>query len=255
MDMTPGRKAIHEKLAQAQKLREEGNNKFKTGDTKAALAKYYEALLFLKGLDQSILQQFPHPSKPVTSEKSGLKEVTEEESKKIEQEAAGKEEKDKTPEEKLAEEGENLTKEIKRNMGLVYTNMAACHIKAENWKKALEFAQNATASDSTNSKALFREAQARIALGEVTRGRQILEDLQKNQDDSAVQQALAKLDKDEKARISRDRAQFQGMFNRGKASQDASSSGSRQRRRKRYLNHALLRFWTRMIQRKPRSNL
>jgi hypothetical protein len=76
--------------------------------------------------------------------------------------------------------------------------MAACHIKEQNWKRALEFAQNvwvvffiissmiitvpfiqATSADNTNSKALFREAQARIGLGEVTRGRQILQDLQK----------------------------------------------------------------------------
>lgn len=208
------RDSVYEKFEKAGKLRESGNEKFKEDDAKGALNLYYQSLLYLKGLDQSILQAFPTKSKPINDtlkEEEKIKELTPEEEEAL---AKGKEQEDTeaTEEAKAAEEGENLQKEVKKTIGLLYTNMAACHIKEQNFKKALEFAQNATSADSTNSKALFREAQARIGLGEVTRGRQILQDLQKTKKDPAVTSALAKLEADEKIRMEKNKAQFKGMF-------------------------------------------
>ncbi|KAI6123590.1 hypothetical protein EV401DRAFT_1271570 [Pisolithus croceorrhizus] len=46
----------------------------------------------------------------------------------------------------------------------VYANMSACHIKQENWKRAIETADKALAKNPKNSKALFRKGKA---LGEI----------------------------------------------------------------------------------------
>jgi len=217
---------VLEKFDKATKLRESGNEKFKVDDAKGALNLYYQSLLYLKGLDQSILQAFPTKSKPInepsTKDEDKIKELTAEEEEELKESGdKGKEKEPELSEEaKAAEEGENLQKDVKKTIGLLYTNMAACHIKEQNWKKALEFAQNATTADHTNSKALFREAQARIGLGEVTRGRQILQDLQKTKKDPAVSAALEKLEAEEKIRIEKNKAQFKGMFDSGSKEAD-----------------------------------
>jgi hypothetical protein len=89
------------------------------------------------------------------------------------------------------------------------------YIKQERWQRALDAATSAKKYDEDNAKALFREGQARIGLGEVNTGKRILEDLQvKNGPDAAITAALQKLAADEKKREQAKNAQFRGMFNR-----------------------------------------
>lgn len=84
------------------------------------------------------------------------------------------------------------------------------HIKQNNFKRALECATSALHIDENNQKAKFREAQARIGLGEISRGRQMLEELQKKAPDVAITNALNQLKLDEKARTQKSQSQFSG---------------------------------------------
>lgn len=98
---------------------------------------------------------------------------------------------------------------------LMRTTPHSVYIKQERWQRALDAATSAKKYDEDNAKALFREGQARIGLGEVNTGKRILEDLQvKNGPDAAITAALQKLAADEKKREQAKNAQFRGMFNR-----------------------------------------
>ncbi|KZS88064.1 hypothetical protein SISNIDRAFT_490418 [Sistotremastrum niveocremeum HHB9708] len=59
----------------------------------------------------------------------------------------------------------------------VYSNMAACHIKSGNWKRAVESADKALKKNENNSKALFRKAKAQAELGYTEKAEKILETL------------------------------------------------------------------------------
>lgn len=97
------------------------------------------------------------------------------------------------------------------------------YIKQERWQRALDAATAAKKYDEDNAKALFREGQARIGLGEINTGKRILEDLQvKNGPDAAITAALQKLAADEKKREEAKNAQFRGMFNRKNGSEQSS---------------------------------
>ncbi|KAF9586484.1 hypothetical protein BGW38_004003 [Lunasporangiospora selenospora] len=55
--------------------------------------------------------------------------------------------------------------EIKGHLSVVYSNMAACHLKNKNYRRAIENATAALAQDPNNIKAKFRRAQAKLADG------------------------------------------------------------------------------------------
>lgn len=57
-------------------------------------------------------------------------------------------------------------------------------------------------------RAKFRAAQARIGMGEISKGRAALEDLQKKKPDVAIANALKQLSNDEKARAAQAKSQF-----------------------------------------------
>jgi tetratricopeptide (TPR) repeat protein len=54
---------------------------------------------------------------------------------------------------------------IKTNLAVVYSNMGACHLKNNNYKRAIEVCDTALKHDPTNIKAKFRRAQAKLAEG------------------------------------------------------------------------------------------
>lgn len=53
-------------------------------------------------------------------------------------------------------------------------NLAQCHLKLSNFKKALELCNNVLKNDSNNAKALFRKASALMGLGEYGESHDIL---------------------------------------------------------------------------------
>ncbi|GAA5969169.1 hypothetical protein JCM11641_007497 [Rhodosporidiobolus odoratus] len=176
-----------EHIDKALQLRLEGNEKFKSGDLAGAMMAYHSVLLSLRGLESAISTLYPTAPVSVTSE--------EEEHKKL--------------------EGEPLTKaeQVKQAILFTYINQAAILLKQEKWKRAFDCCQQAKKIDEKNTKANFREAQARIGMGEVNAGRKILEELQKTNPDSAIANALNVLNIAEQAQASKTHAQFRGMFN------------------------------------------
>lgn len=63
--------------------------------------------------------------------------------------------------------------------GLTRNENGSVQLKNKKFKRALECTQEALKIDENNAKAKFREAQARIGLGELSKGKAILEELQK----------------------------------------------------------------------------
>ncbi|GAA5880363.1 hypothetical protein JCM8547_002275 [Rhodosporidiobolus lusitaniae] len=184
---THNKEQLEKQIDDAFALRLEGNEKFKAGDLAGALMAYHNVLISLKGLDSAISSAYgPAPAAPVIP--------------------TGEEP------EKKADEPPTKAEQVKTAILNTYLNMAAIHIKREAWKRALECAQQAKKLDEKNPKAAFREAQAKIGLGEITAGRKALEELNKTSPDSAITAALAKLAIDEK-KPSKTTQQFRGMFN------------------------------------------
>ncbi|ORY69304.1 hypothetical protein BCR35DRAFT_308109 [Leucosporidium creatinivorum] len=169
----------------AQRLK--GNTLFKEGDLKGALREYHAVLLRLKGLDSALQSAFGSPAPEVI--------ITPKDD--AEEKAKAEESKEPTLQEK-----------VKQAIGLTYLNSAAIHIKNENFKRALECADSALKIDENNDKAKFRAAQARIGMGEISKGKAALEELQKKTPDVAIANALKQLAADEKTRAAQAKSQF-----------------------------------------------
>ncbi|GJN92278.1 hypothetical protein Rhopal_005308-T1 [Rhodotorula paludigena] len=199
--------------------RQEGNELLKAGELGPALLKYHAVLLALRGLDSSLSRLYPaEPPRFSAIEEPRIQEIVDD--------------KDEEKEGETKDEGSqgevtaaSKIEEVRTAIKNTYLNSAAIYIKQERWKRALEAAQSAKKLDEDNVKAKFREAQARIGLGEINTGKKMLEELQKSNPDSAITAALNKLSIDEKAREAKATAQFKGMFNRKKG--DESKNGDR----------------------------
>ncbi|GAA5865069.1 hypothetical protein JCM1840_005728 [Sporobolomyces johnsonii] len=189
------REQLDETIEKALNLRLQGNEKFKAGNLSGALLDYHSVLLQLRGLEGRMHQIYGAP----VSSKPQIQEVEEGET------------------EELRAPPEPTMHEIVKSAILnTYLNSAAIHIKLERFKRALDCAQQAQKIDEKNPKAAFREAQARIGLGEIQTGKHLLEELQKKQPDPAISAALQKLAIDDKARDAKKAAQFKGMFYKDK---------------------------------------
>ncbi|KAM0746003.1 hypothetical protein T439DRAFT_330197 [Meredithblackwellia eburnea MCA 4105] len=196
---------LKEILADASKTRLAGNEHFKKGEYKEAMGQYYKVILNLKGLDGRE-QLFPMNS--AGTSKDGEKEI---------------------------EDSKTIHQEIKEALTLVHLNMAAVHVTQKSWKRALQCAQAAQASLNTSpaggaadnekpdptkvlspsmSKAKFREAQARIGMGEISSGKRILEGLNKTNPDAAIVRELEKLKIEDKKGDEKKAAAFRGMYSR-----------------------------------------
>ncbi|KIJ66980.1 hypothetical protein HYDPIDRAFT_174285 [Hydnomerulius pinastri MD-312] len=150
--ITPEQKsAVQLKLETARQKKDTADTAFKSGDLKSALRSYHEALMYLHGMDKNALQSLgmAAPSPPSTSA--------------VNQAASAKEEKT----------------EVDTMLEKIYANMSACHLKAENWKRALDTAEKAIAKNPANSKALFRKAKALGELGYFEKAEVVLTEVKK----------------------------------------------------------------------------
>jgi len=77
----------------------------------------------------------------------------------------------------------------------IYANMSACHLKNQNWKRALETADKALAKNENNYKAMFRKGKALGEQGFFDKALNVLEDLKKKNpaDISLVSQEIVRL--------------------------------------------------------------
>ncbi|KAG1744141.1 uncharacterized protein EDB91DRAFT_1124701 [Suillus paluster] len=141
---------VESKVATARSKKDTGDAAFKAGDVKSALRSYHETLLYLHGIDKNALKSLgmaaPSSSTSAVDQAAGAKDV-------------------------LTEADLMLEK--------VYANMSACHIKQENWKRAVDTADKALSKNPANSKALFRKAKALGELGFFEKAETALNEIKK----------------------------------------------------------------------------
>ncbi|PPQ90804.1 hypothetical protein CVT25_012124 [Psilocybe cyanescens] len=158
--------ATAQKLATAKQKKDTGDQAFKLGNVKDALKSYHEALMYLLGLDKNALQSIGISSRPAESSSDPTK---------------GAAAKEKTEVDEILEK--------------IYANMSACHLKNQNWKRAVETADKALAKNENNYKAMFRKGKGLGEQGFFDKALKILEDLKtKNPTDGPlVDQEIARL--------------------------------------------------------------
>ncbi|EMD33991.1 hypothetical protein CERSUDRAFT_117513 [Gelatoporia subvermispora B] len=179
------------KIATAKEKKDVADQAFKSGDLPAALRSYHEALLYLKGIDRNTARAMGGGG-PALDEAAAEKPKT----------------------------------EVDEMLEKIHSNMAACHMKNGNWKRAVETANMALAINHKNSKALFRKARALGEQGYFEKAEKILEDLLK-QDDSdtpAINAELARLRAKDKEREKVHNQKFRGFLNREKKLESESAA-------------------------------
>lgn len=137
--------AIESKVSTGRSKKDAGDAAFKSGDIKSALRSYHEAVMYLAGIDRNAKNIFDMGAPAASSDES---------------------------------QGEGKT-EVDLMLEKVYANMSACHIKQENWKRAIETADKALAKNPKNSKALFRKGKALGEIGYIEKAETALMEVKK----------------------------------------------------------------------------
>ncbi|PCH42203.1 TPR-like protein [Wolfiporia cocos MD-104 SS10] len=184
---------VVQKLNVAKEKKNIADEAFKSGDLKAALRSYHEALLYLKGIDKNALSPISAMSNTSVVDSAAT-------------------EKPKTEADEMLEK--------------IYSNMSACHLKQSNWKRAIETADKAIAQNENNYKALFRKAKALGELGYFEKAEKILEDLLKKNtaDAPAINAELARLRAVDKEREKAHNQKLRGFLNREKKTADEDAA-------------------------------
>ncbi|KAI6042851.1 hypothetical protein EDC04DRAFT_862003 [Pisolithus marmoratus] len=118
--------SVESKITTGRSKKDTGDVAFKNGDVKSALRSYHEVVMYLVGIDRNASNALGMGVPTASSDGS-------------------------------KDEQKN---EVDLMLEKIYANMSACHIKQENWKRAIETADKALAKNPKNSKALFRKAKA-----------------------------------------------------------------------------------------------
>jgi len=100
----------------------------------------------------------------------------------------------------------------------IYANMSACHLKNENWQRALETANKALNKNENNFKAMFRKGKALGELGFFDKAEKVLEDLKtKNPTDApGIIAELSRLRTLDQAREKAHKQKLKGFLTREK---------------------------------------
>jgi len=185
------------KVDTAKQKKDTADQAFKAGEVKAALRSYHESLMYLLGIDKNALKGLTGgaPSEPI----------------------------------KEGEEKKQEKTEVDEMVEKIYANMSACHLKNENWQRALECANKALAKNENNYKAMFRKGKALGELGFFEKAEKILEELKtKSPSDAPGASAeLSRLRAIDQAREKAHKLKLKGFLSREKPEKKtASSSGS-----------------------------
>ncbi|KAF8938314.1 hypothetical protein EDD21DRAFT_371342 [Dissophora ornata] len=177
--------SIQEKIAAALVHKDQGNESYKQGDMKGALTEYHLTVLALSGLDNQMsgmammsLMSSMAPQKGAVSD--------------------------------------SQKSEIKTNLAVVYANMAACHLKSGNYKRAIDVCNSALKSDPDNVKAKFRRGQAKLQDGNLAGAEADFESL--GEKVPGVKAELDKLKKKSKEAEEKQRKTMGGFLSRGRIS-------------------------------------
>jgi len=164
------------KLQTGREKKEGGDKAFKEGDTKAALRLYHEAMMYVQGVDKSVLSA-------------------------VEGSTDSNDKSKKTEADVLLEK--------------IQSNICACHIKNENWKRALESANQILKKTPDNKKALLRKGKALLGQGFPEKAVIVFEGLVKQDpNDAEVKRELAAARVADKAATSQGLKKFKGFLNR-----------------------------------------
>ncbi|KAF9446601.1 TPR-like protein [Macrolepiota fuliginosa MF-IS2] len=176
------------KLTTARQKKDVGDQAFKQGDTKEGTYYYHQALMYVLGIDKSGLQ-----SLGITSPPTSASDAT------------------KDPKTKEKTEVDEIVEKI-------YANMSACHIKNQNWKRAVETADKALSKNEENYKAMFRKAKALGEQGFFEKASKILEDLKSKSsaDAPAASAELARLKAIDDERERAHKHKMKGFLNKKK---------------------------------------
>ncbi|KAI1298622.1 hypothetical protein EDD11_006762 [Mortierella claussenii] len=172
--------SIQDKIAAALGNKDQGNEAFKQGDVQKALMQYHLAVLALSGLDNQM---------------SGMPMMSA-----------------MRPQDGAASEGQK--NEIKSNLAVIYSNMAACHLKNNNYKRAIEVCNSALKNDPDNFKAKFRRGQAKSGEGNIAGAE--ADFLSLGEKVPGVKAELEKLKKKSKDADEKQRKTMGGFLSRGR---------------------------------------
>ncbi|KAH9481583.1 Tetratricopeptide repeat protein 9A [Psilocybe cubensis] len=187
--------ATAQKIAIAKQKKDAGDQAFKLGNVKDALKSYHEALMYLLGLDKNALQNISGPSRPADPASSDP--------------TKGAAVKEKTEVDDILEK--------------IYANMSACHLKNQNWRRAVETADKALAKNENNYKAMFRKGKGLGEQGFFEKALKILEDLKtKNPTDGPlVDQEIARLRAIDEERERVHKKKMKGFLNKAEKKGEA----------------------------------
>ncbi|KAG0221010.1 hypothetical protein B0O80DRAFT_483406 [Mortierella sp. GBAus27b] len=171
---------IDEKVAAALANKDLGNEAFKTGDIATALRQYHLAVLGLTGLDNQM---------------TGMPMISQ-----------------MRPQENTTTEAQKA--EINTQLGVIYSNMGACHLKKGNFKRAIDVCNSALKYDPNNTKAKFRRGQAKLGEGNLAGAEADFLSLGENV--PGVKAELQKLKSRTKEAESKQRRDMGGFLSRGR---------------------------------------
>ncbi|KAJ3192802.1 Tetratricopeptide repeat protein 9A [Irineochytrium annulatum] len=173
----PPQMTILEKVQKGKDEKDAGNAAFKAGDIQVALRHYHTSILYLSGLDNAHLKTFV-----------GGEDMQEE-----------------------------VKKDIKETILTCNSNMAACHMKKENWEKAIACCAKVLDKNPDNAKALFRRGKSNLELGNLDKAEADLKKACKLQpNDTGIRAELARIAEKHKALDEKQKKELFGMFDKGK---------------------------------------
>ncbi|GAA5950859.1 hypothetical protein JCM3765_004612 [Sporobolomyces pararoseus] len=223
--MTEKQIALMANITTALKVRQAGNEKFKNGDLSGALRDYHTVLLSLRGLEQTLSTNFERNPLPIPFTSSNRP------SKRLRIDFANGNQLDEQdspePEEQVQQEPEeeHPQKTVERALVNTFVNSSAIHIEMKRYQRALECALQAQRIDERNCKAKFREAQARLGLGQVAKAKLLLELLQQELGPEAgIARTLAQVEYDQRQREKAKEEQSRGASNEDKTEPNSSTS-------------------------------
>ncbi|ORX43866.1 TPR-like protein [Hesseltinella vesiculosa] len=108
---------------------------------------------------------------------------------------------------------------------MIYNNMAAVHVKQENWKRAKDCARDALKLDGSNLKAKFRLAQGYLRTNDLSEAKTLLDEvLAADPNDAMVKQELARYHRLTKSTEGHEKQVYRNMMKKMMEETDAEQA-------------------------------
>jgi len=118
------------------------------------------------------------------------------------------------------EEDEKNKSEVDEMLEKIYANQSACHIKNQNWKRAVEAADKALSKNENNHKAGFRKGKALAEMGFTEKAEKTLTDLLEKKpsptEAATINAELKRIRLADAARMKKHESNLRGFLSRNK---------------------------------------